>query len=313
MPFGARPASFIAIAPGTPGWRAAGTFLAEYGAAPRPAKPSASPSRHPPVRTPDRAGPFVYTLVVVSSCRPFLRLGRRHRPGLHRAGQAGGAHDRRDAAARAPQMRRGGAVAGARAREGHGRCCTALPGIHRRCWRWVRITGETAAALHPALNNQFWSHDLAAPMASVPVVVFQYAMSPHDSACWPAGAFVVTPVRAGHQFVVRAVLARKKVSTTELNLAVALNARHLGVQPDAATAIQRARLDFTTPALHAPQGIIYASLSARSPPLVGPFRLGEIHPAAHLQPHLLHLPQLEARGEGVAGRREIIPRPGLSA
>lgn len=58
----------------------------------------------------------------------------------------------------------------------------------------ARISGETAPLLFTSLNNQYWSTDLLAPMANVPVVIFQYAMSPYDtwqSIAW-AGAFVVT-------------------------------------------------------------------------------------------------------------------------
>ena len=40
----------------------------------------------------------------------------------------------------------------------------------------ARITGETAPLLFTALNNQFWSRDLNAPMASLPVVIFQFAL-----------------------------------------------------------------------------------------------------------------------------------------
>ena len=58
----------------------------------------------------------------------------------------------------------------------------------------ARISGETAPLLFTALNNQFWSADLNAPLANVPVVIFQYAMSPYDewhSLAW-AGALVLT-------------------------------------------------------------------------------------------------------------------------
>jgi phosphate transport system permease protein len=58
----------------------------------------------------------------------------------------------------------------------------------------ARIAGETAPLLFTALNNQFWSTDLNAPMANLPVVIFQYAMSPYDEwhvLAW-AGAFVLT-------------------------------------------------------------------------------------------------------------------------
>jgi phosphate transport system permease protein len=58
----------------------------------------------------------------------------------------------------------------------------------------ARIAGETAPLLFTALNNQFWSSSLNGPLANVPVVIFQYAMSPYDEwhvLAW-AGAFVLT-------------------------------------------------------------------------------------------------------------------------
>jgi phosphate transport system permease protein len=58
----------------------------------------------------------------------------------------------------------------------------------------ARISGETAPLLFTALNNQFTSIDLDAPMASLPAVIFQYAMSPYDdwhALAW-AGALLVT-------------------------------------------------------------------------------------------------------------------------
>jgi phosphate transport system permease protein len=58
----------------------------------------------------------------------------------------------------------------------------------------ARIAGETAPLLFTALNNQFWSASLSGPLANVPVVIFQYAMSPYDEwhvLAW-AGAFVLT-------------------------------------------------------------------------------------------------------------------------
>ena len=58
----------------------------------------------------------------------------------------------------------------------------------------ARISGETAPLLFTALNNQFWSTDLAKPMASLPVVIFQFAMSPYADwhrLAW-AGALLIT-------------------------------------------------------------------------------------------------------------------------
>ena len=58
----------------------------------------------------------------------------------------------------------------------------------------ARISGETAPLLFTALNNQFWSTDPNAPMASLPTVIFQFAMSPYADwhhLAW-AGALLIT-------------------------------------------------------------------------------------------------------------------------
>ncbi len=58
----------------------------------------------------------------------------------------------------------------------------------------ARISGETAPLLFTALNNQFWSVDMNRPMANLPVVIFQFAMSPYEywqELAW-AGALLIT-------------------------------------------------------------------------------------------------------------------------
>ena len=58
----------------------------------------------------------------------------------------------------------------------------------------ARISGETAPLLFTSLNNQFWSSDMNAPMANLPVVIFQFAMSPYEEwqrLAW-AGALLIT-------------------------------------------------------------------------------------------------------------------------
>jgi len=58
----------------------------------------------------------------------------------------------------------------------------------------ARISGETAPLLFTALNNQFFNTDMAKPMANLPVVIFQFAMSPYDNwirLAW-AGALLIT-------------------------------------------------------------------------------------------------------------------------
>jgi len=58
----------------------------------------------------------------------------------------------------------------------------------------ARISGETAPLLFTSLNNQFWSSDMDKPMANLPVVIFQFAMSPYEDwqkLAW-AGALLIT-------------------------------------------------------------------------------------------------------------------------
>jgi phosphate transport system permease protein len=58
----------------------------------------------------------------------------------------------------------------------------------------ARIAGETAPLLFTALSNQFWSSDLGGPMASLPVTIFKFAMSPYENwqkLAW-AGVFLIT-------------------------------------------------------------------------------------------------------------------------
>jgi phosphate transport system permease protein len=74
----------------------------------------------------------------------------------------------------------------------------------------ARIAGETAPLLFTALNNQFWSADITGPLANVPVVIFQYAMSPYDewhALAW-AGALAHTLFVLGLNLAVR-FFARK--------------------------------------------------------------------------------------------------------
>jgi len=58
----------------------------------------------------------------------------------------------------------------------------------------ARIAGETAPLLFTALSNQFWSSDLSRPMASLPVTIFKFAMSPYENwqkLAW-VGVFLIT-------------------------------------------------------------------------------------------------------------------------
>ncbi len=63
----------------------------------------------------------------------------------------------------------------------------------------ARVSGETAPLLFTALNNQFWSTDMNQPMANLPVVIFQFAMSPFEnwqSLAWAAALLITFSVLA---------------------------------------------------------------------------------------------------------------------
>jgi phosphate transport system permease protein len=73
----------------------------------------------------------------------------------------------------------------------------------------ARISGETAPLLFTALNNQFWSSNLNAPMANLPVVIFQFALSPYKNwqqLAW-SGALLITVTILILSIVARFVVA----------------------------------------------------------------------------------------------------------
>jgi phosphate transport system permease protein len=75
----------------------------------------------------------------------------------------------------------------------------------------ARIAGETAPLLFTALNNQFFSSNLGKPMANLPVVIFQFAMSPYDDwhrLAW-GGAILITFGVLGLNVLARIVFRRK--------------------------------------------------------------------------------------------------------
>jgi phosphate transport system permease protein len=76
----------------------------------------------------------------------------------------------------------------------------------------ARISGETAPLLFTALNNQFWSLDLNAPMASLPAVIFQFALSPYkewQQLAW-TGALIITLSVLALSIAARALVATRK-------------------------------------------------------------------------------------------------------
>jgi phosphate transport system permease protein len=78
----------------------------------------------------------------------------------------------------------------------------------------ARISGETAPLLFTSLNNQFWSTDLNRPISSLPVVIFQFALSPYkdwQSLAW-TGALIITLTVLTLSITARALVARGKQS-----------------------------------------------------------------------------------------------------
>ena len=92
---------------------------------------------------------------------------------------------------------------------------SALPGIVTGALlALARITGETAPLLFTAFGNLFWSVDPTKPIASLPVVVYQYAQAPDDgwnALAW-AGAFLITMFVLLLSITARTILLRNKVS-----------------------------------------------------------------------------------------------------
>jgi phosphate transport system permease protein len=75
----------------------------------------------------------------------------------------------------------------------------------------ARISGETAPLLFTALNNQFFSTNMNAPMANLPVVIFQFAMSPYEnwrSLAW-GGALLITFSVLGLNILSRSLFKQK--------------------------------------------------------------------------------------------------------
>src|SRR5947208_1901685 len=76
----------------------------------------------------------------------------------------------------------------------------------------ARISGETAPLLFTALNNQFWSSNLNAPMASLPMVLFQFRLSPYKDwqmLAW-TGALIITFTVLSLSIIARALAASRK-------------------------------------------------------------------------------------------------------
>ena len=75
----------------------------------------------------------------------------------------------------------------------------------------VKLSGETAPLLFTALNNQFFSTDMSGPMANLPIVIYQFALSPYDNwirLAW-GGALLITLSVLALNIVARVFLREK--------------------------------------------------------------------------------------------------------
>ncbi len=78
----------------------------------------------------------------------------------------------------------------------------------------ARISGETAPLLFTALNNQFWSLNMNAPVASLPVIIFQFALSPYNDwqkLAW-TGALIITLAVLALSIIARTLASQRKTS-----------------------------------------------------------------------------------------------------
>jgi phosphate transport system permease protein len=78
----------------------------------------------------------------------------------------------------------------------------------------ARVSGETAPLLFTALNNQFFSVNMNQPMASLPVVIFQFALSPYkdwQKLAW-TGALIITFTVLALSIIARILAAPRKTS-----------------------------------------------------------------------------------------------------
>jgi len=76
----------------------------------------------------------------------------------------------------------------------------------------ARVMGETAPLLFTALNNQFYSTDMSQPLGNLPVVIFQFAMSPYDnwvSLAW-GGALLIALLVLGVNILARVLFHERK-------------------------------------------------------------------------------------------------------
>jgi hypothetical protein len=190
----------------------------------------------------------------------------------------------------------------------------------------ARISGETAPLLFTALNNQFFSTNMSQPMANLPVVIFQFAMSPYDNwirLAW-GGALLITLTVLVLNIVAR-VFFREKIgrplSARPYRLKNSTRIHHgyciflNGVQcKPACAAMARTRSAWhwsAQPRLLLRQwfqGLKNVNLTSRAQGdgLHRPVGLRQVDAAAHAQPHVQPVPGPARRGRDPFLRQNIL-------
>ena len=114
----------------------------------------------------------------------------------------------------------------------------------------ARISGETAPLLFTALNNQFWSTNLNAPMANLPVVIFQFALSPYadwQKLAW-AGALLITLTVLALSIIARALACLEETAMNVASVAPVVASptvvQHAAIDGDLAEKISIRGLNF---------------------------------------------------------------------
>ena len=164
----------------------------------------------------------------------------------------------------------------------------------------ARIAGETAPLLFTALSNQFWTSDLSQPMASLPVTIFKFAMSPYENwqkLAW-AGVFLITlgvldPEHRRPRLLPQQDLSRD-TAWTPRSSSLSTEKPKLSVR----------NLNFYYGSFHALKNINLDIPEKQGHRLHRPVGLRQVDAAAHLQPHVRALPRAARRGRDPAGRRE---------
>jgi phosphate transport system ATP-binding protein len=164
----------------------------------------------------------------------------------------------------------------------------------------ARISGETAPLLFTALSNQFWTSNLGQPMASLPVTIFKFAMSPYENwqkLAW-AGVFLIT------MGVLASTSSRGSSSASNSNPSQAdvMDAKvDTSVTEKAKISVRD--LNFYYGSFHALKHINLDIPEKKAPPSSAR-RAAASPPAAHLQPHVRALSRAARRGRDPARRRE---------